>query len=138
MSNHQGVNNILANNTGQMGTGSEFPLAPAMAEGLLPLHYHQSLVCDSVQPKTSMNTDNSGLTYNVPAQRKRPRDSFDQFINNAPTNFFVASQSQQKSNNDVLVSQFPSLVGEQILPYINQYQLDIDTIISHHVSVSTF
>lgn len=120
----------MAYNNAQMGSGSGVPLVPGMAENLLPMH--QSLVCDSVQQKTSMNTD-SGLTYNVPAAapRKRPRDSFDQF-NNFPASFFATSH-HQKNNNDL--SQFPSFVGEQMLPYINQYQLDVDTIISQHVSI---
>ncbi|KAL3522990.1 hypothetical protein ACH5RR_015824 [Cinchona calisaya] len=120
--------NILAYNVnaGQLGSGSGIPLVPGMVENLLPLH--QSLVCDSVQPKTSMNTD-SGLTYNVPAPRKRPRDSFEQF-NNVPPNLFATSH--QKNNNNDHLSQFPSFLGEQVFPYINQYQLDIDSIISQH------
>lgn len=126
-SNQGNANTLGYNNVHQMGTGSGVPLIPAIAEGLLPLH-HPTLACDSVQPKTSMNTD-SGLTYNVPAPRKRPRDSFDQF-NNGPANFFVTSQ-QKNSSNDA-VAQFPSFFGEQILPFISQHQLDIDTIISQH------
>lgn len=65
----------------------------------------------------------------MPAPRKRPRDSFDQF-NNVPANFFVTSQ--QKNNSNDVVAQFPSFFGEQILPFINQHQLDIDTVISQH------
>ncbi|XP_027155973.1 probable BOI-related E3 ubiquitin-protein ligase 2 [Coffea eugenioides] len=126
-SNQGNTNTLAYNNVHQMGTGSGVPLIPAIAEGLLPLH-HPTLACDSVQPKTSMNTD-SGLTYNMPAPRKRPRDSFDQF-NNVPANFFVTSQ--QKNNSNDVVAQFPSFFGEQILPFINQHQLDIDSIISQH------
>nr|GME15463.1 BOI-related E3 ubiquitin-protein ligase 1-like [Ipomoea batatas] len=45
----------------QMGSGV-LPVAGALPESVFP--FHPSLVCDSVQAKTSMNTD-SGLTYNL-------------------------------------------------------------------------
>lgn len=105
--------------------GSALPLPTQENSSFLP--FHHSLMCDSVQPKTSVNTD-SGLTFNLPptatatanavnaaATRKRSRDSLNQFntCNNITTSF----------------------VGDAVLPLLQQYQLDIDRIISHHVSL---
>ncbi|KAH6830603.1 hypothetical protein C2S53_010205 [Perilla frutescens var. hirtella] len=78
--------------------------------------FYQQLVCDSTQPKTSINTE-SGLTCNFPATRKRCRDSADEFY--AGVNFPAA----QKMNAGV---------SENILPQIQQYQLEIDAVISEH------
>lgn len=83
---------------------------------------YQPVVCDSVQAKTSVNTD-SGLTYNIPAPRKRSRDSVNQLY--ATSNY----PAPQKNN---CAPQFPSFPGEDGLPQIQQYQLEIDTIISQH------
>ncbi|KAL8033913.1 hypothetical protein ABFX02_13G187200 [Erythranthe guttata] len=81
--------------------------------------YYQTAVCDSVQAKTSVNTD-SGLTYNVSApHRKRSRDSINHQV--------YASSPNYKNNS---VSQFAA--GENILPQIQQYQSEIDAIISQH------
>ncbi|XP_059297252.1 BOI-related E3 ubiquitin-protein ligase 1-like [Lycium ferocissimum] len=85
----------------------------AMPENFLPIH--QTMV----QPKTSVNTD-SGLTFNPPindqvASRKRSRDSFN--------NHFTTSFS---------IPQKPSFVGDDVLPLVQQYQLDINSIICHH------
>nr|XP_016435294.1 PREDICTED: E3 ubiquitin-protein ligase BOI-like [Nicotiana tabacum] len=117
------VNSNLGNgftyNT-QMGTG--LPLAMPMSENLLPIH--QTFICDSVQPKTSMNTD-SGLTFNLPtttevAPRKRSRDALNhQFTTCNSTAFATGPQK-------------PSFVGDDVLPLVQQYQLDINSIISHH------
>lgn len=72
------------------------------------------------QPKTSINSE-SGLTCNIPpASRKRARDSADEFY--AGANF----PAVQKSINGV------SFVGENVLPQIQQYQSEIDAIISDH------
>ncbi|KAI3455839.1 hypothetical protein Pfo_012502 [Paulownia fortunei] len=95
------------------------PFAAALPENQ---SFYQPVVCDSVQAKTSVNTD-SGLTYNISAPRKRSRDSINQLY--AAPNF----PTPQKSNS---VSQFPSFAGEDILPHIQQYELEIDAIISQH------
>ncbi|CAN4081881.1 unnamed protein product [Withania somnifera] len=103
----------------QIGGSSLLPL-PTTENSFLP--FHQSILCDSVQPKTSVNTD-SGLTFNLPstvnattanavavaaaATRKRPRDSFTT-VNTT------------------------SFVGEDVFPLLQQYQCDIDHIISQH------
>lgn len=80
------------------------------------------VVCDSAQPKTSLNT-NSGLTYNISVSRKRSRDSLSQMY--ATPNF----PATPKDNS---ASQFTSFTGEDILPQIQQYQLEIDALISQH------
>lgn len=97
----------------QMGGSSLLPL-PTPENSFLP--FHHNLICDSVQPKTSVNTD-SGLTFNLPPTanasadtRKRSRDSFNQFNTCNTTSF----------------------VGDDVLPLLQQYQCDIDRIISHH------
>ncbi|KAL0398143.1 UNVERIFIED_CONTAM: BOI-related E3 ubiquitin-protein ligase 1 [Sesamum radiatum] len=97
--------------------GIPFPAALPENQSL-----YQPVVCDSVQAKTSVNTD-SGLTYNIPAPRKRSRDSVHQLY--ATHNY----PAPQKNN---CVPQFPSFPGEDVLPQIQQYQLEIDTIISQH------
>ncbi|XP_075483116.1 BOI-related E3 ubiquitin-protein ligase 1-like [Primulina tabacum] len=85
--------------------------------------FYQQPVCDSAQAKTSMNTD-SGLTYNISATRKRSSDPVNQMYSTTPR-FPVAV------NNDS-ASQFPYFFGDDILPQIQQYQIEIDTIISQH------
>ncbi|KAA8544769.1 hypothetical protein F0562_019527 [Nyssa sinensis] len=93
----------------QTGT-SVLPFCGEMPETFLP--FHQSLVSDSNHAKTSMKAD-SGLTYNLPAPRKRSRDiSFDQF------------------NNNLL--EFSSFPGEDISLQIQQQQMEIDRILTEH------
>lgn len=72
----------------------------------------------STQPKNSINSE-SGLTCNIPASRKRSRDSSEELYAGA---HFPASQ---KSNG-------VSFVGEAILPQIHQYQLEIDAVVTEH------
>lgn len=87
-----------------------------MPENFLPVHQIQVQ-----QPKTSVNTE-SGVTFNLPtndvvvAPRKRSRDSFNDHL-----------FTPQKE-----LSQIPSFVGDDVLPLVQQYQLDINSIISHH------
>ncbi|KAL3616741.1 hypothetical protein CASFOL_039135 [Castilleja foliolosa] len=71
--------------------------------------FYQTVACET---KTSVNTD-SGLTYN---SRKRTRDHLNY---PAPENYSSFSQ-------------FPAYAGEDILPQLNQYQIEIDAIISQH------
>ncbi|XP_075497784.1 E3 ubiquitin-protein ligase BOI-like [Primulina tabacum] len=85
--------------------------------------FYPQPVCDSAQAKTSMNTD-SGLTYNISTTRKRSRDPVNQMYSAAPR-FTVAVKNDG-------ASQFPSFFGDDIMPQIQQYQMDIDTIISQH------
>lgn len=90
----------------------------AMAENFSP--FHQSLLCDSVQAKNSMKAD-SGLTCNLPAPRKRSRDSFEQFNDSLRT---------PPKNNPI---EFSSFLGEDISFQIQQQQLEIDHIVALHV-----
>ncbi|KZV29393.1 hypothetical protein F511_15925 [Dorcoceras hygrometricum] len=85
--------------------------------------YYQQPLCDSAQAKTSMNTD-SGLTYNISATRKRSRDPANQMYSATPR-FPVALKNDG-------ASQYPCFLGDDILPQIQQYQMEIDTIISQH------
>ncbi|MCE2055185.1 protein binding zinc ion binding [Datura stramonium] len=104
---HSNLGSGFAHNT-QMG--SRLP----MPENFLP-----------IQPKTSVNTD-SGLTFNLPtndvAPRKRSRDSFN--------HHFTSFSTPQKPCTGL--SQIPSFVGDDVSPLVQQYQLDINSIISHH------
>lgn len=104
----------------QIGGSSLLPMQTP-ENSFLP--FNHSLMCDSVQPKTSVNTD-SGLSFNlqttvnataaaVAATRKRSRDSFNQ-LNTCNTTSFV---------------------GDDVLPLLQQYQCDIDRMISLHVSI---
>ncbi|XP_059288020.1 probable BOI-related E3 ubiquitin-protein ligase 3 [Lycium ferocissimum] len=111
---NQGNGNGFSYNT-QMGGSPLLPL-PTQVNSFFP--FHNSLICDSVQPKTSVNTD-SGLTFNptavnVAATRKRSRDTFNHF-------------NTCNNSNDTT-----SFVGDDVLPLLQQYQCDIDRIISHH------
>ncbi|KAK4348085.1 hypothetical protein RND71_034424 [Anisodus tanguticus] len=96
----------------QMGTG-----LIAMPENFLPIH--QTLV----QPKTSVSTD-SGLTLKLPINdhvapcRKRSRDSFNNHFTTCNTSFSALQK--------------PLFVGDDVLPLVQLYQLDINSIISHH------
>uniref|UniRef100_M1C9B4 RING-type domain-containing protein n=1 Tax=Solanum tuberosum TaxID=4113 RepID=M1C9B4_SOLTU len=95
-----------------------------MSSGLLPMP--ENYLPIQIQPKTSVNTE-SGLTFNLPtndvvAPRKRSRDSFT-----------PSFSTPQKPCNGL--SQIPSFVGDDVLPLVQQYQLDINSIISHHVSL---
>lgn len=122
----------LLNPLNQGNTGSTYnmqqmrflgiPAAAALPENQ---SFYQPVMCDSVQAKTSVNTD-SGLTYNVSAPRKRSRDSYNQLY--AVPNF----TAPQKNNS---ISQLPSFAGEDTLPQIQQYQFEIDAIISQHVCI---
>ncbi|XP_004231579.2 BOI-related E3 ubiquitin-protein ligase 1 [Solanum lycopersicum] len=89
-----------------------------MGSGLIPMP-------ENYLPKTSVNTE-SGLTFHLPtndvvAPRKRSRDSFT-----------PSFSTPHKHCNGL--SQIPSLsfVGDDVLPLVQQYQLDINSIISHH------
>lgn len=100
----------------QMDSGLGFN--ETMPEAILP--FYQSLVCDPISAKASLNKDDSGLTYNVPAPRKRPRD---------PINDLDALSIVQKNKFSCL----PSFVDENIIFQIQQQQSEIDRFIAEHV-----
>lgn len=106
---------------GEMRSAPALPFSPAgvaaFPGSFLPLH-PSLLPGDPLPAKTSLNTE-SGLTHNLQqVPKKRPRDS--------PSLNPPAAAAPEKR------TQIPSLLGEEILPVIQQYQLEIDTIVSHH------
>ncbi|XVF87076.1 hypothetical protein PTKIN_Ptkin18bG0091200 [Pterospermum kingtungense] len=117
---NQGTGNIYIT---QMDSG--VPLLDTMQEAsqIFPL-YDQSLVCDPISAKTSINKADSGLTYNmnipVSATRKRPRDSFINGFDSYP-----AGTAPQKNK-------FSSLLDDNILSQIQQQQQEIDRFIAQH------
>lgn len=117
------------NNT-QMGSGAIYN--PTMVENFLPYN-HQSMVCDSIQGKTSMKAE-SGLTYNLPvASRKRARDSM---INNQINSSVIATT--QKNNNNNLYDFSSVIADENLSLQLHQQQLEMDLIIAQHVSHCCF
>lgn len=110
---NQGNHNMY---NAQMNNGIPLP-STAMPEQLLP-HY-QSLVCDPNSAKASMNKSDSGLTYNIPAPKKRPRDSVDDF------DAFAASQKHK-------ISPFSSIIDQDVILQIQQQQSEIDRFIAEH------
>ncbi|XP_022721715.1 BOI-related E3 ubiquitin-protein ligase 1-like [Durio zibethinus] len=93
------------------------------ASQLFPLY--ESLVCDPISAKTSINKADSGLTYNmnipVSAPRKRPRDSsiigFDSYT--------VVPQKNKFSG-------VSSVLDDDIFSQIQQHQQEIDRFIAEH------
>lgn len=122
----QGSHHQLGFGNGEIRSAQVLPFSAAGAAfpgSFLPLH--PSLVpCDPLPAKTSVNTE-SGLTHNLQqAPRKRPRDS-------SSLNLLAAAPPAAAAPRKG--TQIPSLLGEEeILPVIQGYQLEIDTIVSHH------
>ncbi|XP_051126000.1 BOI-related E3 ubiquitin-protein ligase 1-like [Andrographis paniculata] len=121
----------MLNSSNQANFGSAFnsqqmrclgiPLPVALPENQ---SFYPAVLCDSAaQAKTSVNTD-SGLTCNISASRKRPRDS--------SVNLQYATQNFPAAPKDESVSQFPSFGDEDVLPQFLQHQLEIDAIITQH------
>ncbi|GFQ04823.1 boi-related E3 ubiquitin-protein ligase 1 [Phtheirospermum japonicum] len=111
--------NIPAYNPPQMRFLS-VPCAASLPEN--NQSFYQTVACET---KTSVNTD-SGLTYNynISAPRKRARDH--------STDHLYAVPNYPAPEKHSSVSQLPAFAGEDILPQLNQYQLEIDAIISQH------
>ena len=114
----------------QMGYGVPLSGTTTVAtEGLLPLY--NPLVTDSIHQKAAaaMKSE-STLTYNnLPLPRKRSRDSIDPILS------FPSPLQQQplNNNNNKTCSPF-SFLGYDISLHMEQQQLDIDHLISQHVS----
>lgn len=85
------------------------------AETLLPLY--GSVIADSMPAKNPMMKAESGLTYNIPASRKRTRDSIN-----------LLSYQKDISNR---CSPF-SFLGEDLSLQIQQQQFEIDRFIAQH------
>ncbi|GLU22593.1 hypothetical protein SLE2022_386570 [Rubroshorea leprosula] len=100
------------------------PLVDTMQQSQQLWPLYQSLACDPVQAKTSMNKDDSGLTYNIPAvtaPRKRPRD-------NTFSDGFDAYQVPQKNK----FSAVSSFLDEDIISHIHQQQQELDRYLAEH------
>lgn len=100
---------------------SFFPFAEPMPEQTM-LPFYQTFDCNPISTKTSMDKADSGLTYNIPAPRKRQRDS----INDLDA-FFPVSQKQKLSG-------FSSFLDQDIIFQLQQQQSEIDRFIAQHVS----
>lgn len=116
---NQGNSNVY---NAQMNNGIALPNT-AMPEQL-PLY--QALLCDPNSAKASMNNKaDSGLTYNIPAPKKRPRDSVDDF------DALAASQKHK-------ISPFSSIIDQNVIFQIQQQQSEIDRFIAEHVIIHSF
>ena len=100
---------------------SVLPLSGTMAETLPP--YYQSVDGNLVgSGKTFMNKADSGITYNIPDNRKRPRDSINEF------NVYPI---RQKSNK--ISEALPSFLDQDIILQAHQQQSEMDRFLTHHV-----
>ncbi|XWS12293.1 hypothetical protein CRYUN_Cryun37aG0077000 [Craigia yunnanensis] len=106
------------------------PLVDTMQEASQLFPIYQSLVCDPISAKTSINKADSGLTYNmnipVSAPRKRPRDSF--------INGFDSYTVPQKNK----FSGVSSVLDDDVFFQIQQQQQEIDRFISEHTEKVRF
>lgn len=98
---------------GQMDSAMQ-QIPTTMHESLLP--FYQSNVCDP-------NKADSGLTYNIPLQRKRSRDFTSELI------------SLPVSQKNKLSTESSSFLDQVLFQFQNQ-QSEIDRILAHHVSNS--
>lgn len=98
---------------------SFFPFAEPMPEQTM-LPFYQTFDCNPISTKTSMDKADSGLTYNIPAPRKRQRDS----INDLDV-FSPVSQKQKLSG-------FSSFLDQDIMFQLQQQQSEIDRYIAQH------
>ncbi|XP_022724077.1 BOI-related E3 ubiquitin-protein ligase 1-like isoform X2 [Durio zibethinus] len=100
------------------------PLVDTMHEASQLFPLNQSLVCDPISAKTSINKADSGLTYNmnipVSAPRKRPRDSF--------INGFDSYIVPQKNK----ISGVSSVLDDDVFSQIQQQHQEIDRFIAEH------
>lgn len=114
-------------NNSQMGYGMPLLSGTTTAETLLPAY--NSVIVDSVSAKTAASAamkSDSGLTYNynLPLPRKRSREC----MNMNPFVSYPCAPITPKSCGSF------SFLGEDISLQIQQQQLDIDRLISQHVS----
>jgi len=85
--------------------------AAAMPESLLS--FYQSSFCDP-------NKADSGLTYNLPLQRKRSRD-------------FTTELTSLPPHHKNKISPQPSFLTQDILYQFHHHQSEIDRVLAHHV-----
>lgn len=106
--NHQLNCDYICNT--QMDSALPLP-PPAMPESLLSLY--QSSFCDP-------NKADSGLTYNLPLQRKRSRD-------------FTTELTSLPPRHKNKISPQPSFLTQEILYHFQHQQSEIDRVLAHHV-----
>ncbi|GMI91688.1 BOI-related gene 1 [Hibiscus trionum] len=106
------------------------PLVNSMQQDSQAFPLYQTLVCDPISAKTSINKADSGLTYNmnIPASapRKRPRDSFVNGLDSYPVS--------QKSK----LSGFSSVLDDDFLSQIQLQQQEIERFIVEHTEKVRF
>ncbi|XP_014517139.1 BOI-related E3 ubiquitin-protein ligase 1 [Vigna radiata var. radiata] len=105
--NHQLNCDYICNT--QMDSALPLP-PPAMPESLLSLY--QSSFCDP-------NKADSGLTYNLPLQRKRSRD-------------FTTELTSLPPRHKNKISPQPSFLTQEILYHFQHQQSEIDRVLAHH------
>ncbi|KAJ8898635.1 hypothetical protein K2173_004619 [Erythroxylum novogranatense] len=121
LGNREMMNSMEANAniySPQMGYGVPLSGTTTTTETFLPTMY-SSVITESVPHKTSIKSE-SGLTYSVPAQRKRSRDNF-----NPP----LAYPTPQSTKTCAPFS----FLGEDLSLEIQQHQLDVDHLIYQHM-----
>ncbi|KAF2317659.1 hypothetical protein GH714_039490 [Hevea brasiliensis] len=120
LGNREIMNHVEANsniyNT-QMGYGIPLSGTTTTTETQLPMY--SSVITDSIPQKTPIKSE-SGLTYNLPMPRKRPRESI------SPLLSYPTPQPNKTA------SPF-SFLGQDFSLQIEQQQLDIDRLISQHM-----
>ncbi|XP_030527083.1 probable BOI-related E3 ubiquitin-protein ligase 3 [Rhodamnia argentea] len=109
-------------NAAQLGCGLPLSGTTTATDSLPLLQQHGSLISDSLPPKAVMKPSDSGLTHNLPSvSRKRGRDSINPVL------------SYGTSSPDSKTRACFSFLGEDVSMQIQQQQLDIDRLISHHM-----
>ncbi|MBA0565462.1 hypothetical protein Goshw_025919 [Gossypium schwendimanii] len=125
MKTNQGSGNICS---GQVDYC--IPLVDSMKQDSQYFPLYQSLVCDPISAKTSINKADSGLTYNmnipVSATRKRPRDSF--------INGFDSYTVSQKNK----LCGVSSVLDDDVFSQIQQQQEEIERFIAEHTEKVRF
>ncbi|KAF8024482.1 hypothetical protein BT93_F1606 [Corymbia citriodora subsp. variegata] len=112
-----------AYNAAHLGCGLPLSGTTTATDSLPLLQHHGSLLSDSFHPKAVMKPSDSGLSYNLPSvSRKRGRDSI-----NPVLSYGTSSPDHHKTRPCF------SFLGEDVSLQIQQQQLDIDRLISHHM-----
>lgn len=111
-----------AYNAAHFGCGLPLSGTTTVTDSLPLLQPHGSLLSDSLPPKAVMKPSDSGLSYNLPAvSRKRGRESIN------PVLSYGTPSPDHKSRTCF------SFLGEDLSLQMQQQQLDIDRLISHHM-----
>lgn len=124
----EGTGNLYPGQMGYRVVPGPLSGTTTATDALIPMY--GSAMADSVAVKTPMKSD-SGLTYAIPASRKRAREAV--ISNHHPLMSFPPSlPNQQQTDNRCGSFTF---LGEDISYQIQQQQLEIDSFITEHVSL---